>query len=105
MTERTVSATEARVHFGELLDGIADGGDPVIVERGGQPLAVVVSLREWQQLQRRRDHRWATAMTALEEHWSAIGEKYGDSLDRIDVEEEIRAGREERASQIDDALR
>ena len=32
-----VSATEARVHFGELLRRVAEGRETVFVERGGQP--------------------------------------------------------------------
>lgn len=104
MAERTMSATEARVHFGELLDGIAQNGDAVIVERGGQPFAVVISLAEWQRLRHRRDTRWARTMTALEEHWSKLDDNPA-ALDGVDIEEAIRAGRDERASQIDDSLR
>ena len=37
---KTVSATEARVHFGELLRGVTERGDTYLVERSGTPLAV-----------------------------------------------------------------
>ena len=48
MNAKTVSATEARVHFGEVLRS-AQGG-PIVVERQGQPLAVVISKAYYDQL-------------------------------------------------------
>lgn len=48
---KTVSATEARVRFGELLRHVATERTPVMVERGGKPLAVVLSLDEYRRLQ------------------------------------------------------
>ena len=52
---RSVSATEARVHFGELLQRVAKGEDTVIVERGGVPQAVVLSVAEYERLLARDD--------------------------------------------------
>ncbi|MER3436753.1 MAG: hypothetical protein C4346_03575 [Chloroflexota bacterium] len=37
---RTVSATEARIHLGELLRDVAGEGDTMLVERSGKPQAV-----------------------------------------------------------------
>ena len=48
--EQVISATEARVHFGELLRRVAKGREAVIVERDGKPQAVVLSLEECEQL-------------------------------------------------------
>jgi prevent-host-death family protein len=105
MIERTVSATEARVHFGELLDAVAEKGDAVIVERAGRPLAVVVSIDEWR---RRRSTdaggRWTGVDEMMRAHWAYMREKYGDTLNDIDWAEEIRAGREERDEQIINAV-
>jgi prevent-host-death family protein len=39
-----VSATEARVRFGELLQRVSGDGEPVVVERGGRPMVVVLSV-------------------------------------------------------------
>ena len=47
-TERRVSATEARVRFGELLDGVTAHHDVVFVERAGKEVAVVVSVEDWE---------------------------------------------------------
>jgi prevent-host-death family protein len=49
-TERRVSATEARVRFGELLDGVTTSHDVVFVERAGKEVAVVVSVERDEQL-------------------------------------------------------
>jgi prevent-host-death family protein len=48
-TERVVNATEARVHFGDLLRRVKEG-DTVVVERGGVPQAVVIGLPQYQRL-------------------------------------------------------
>ncbi len=42
---RTISATEARVHFGELLKSLADGD--VLIEKGGIPVAVLSAAPRW----------------------------------------------------------
>ena len=48
--KKTVSATEARVHFGELLRAVAEEGATYVVERSGKPQAVVISAAEYDQL-------------------------------------------------------
>lgn len=48
--KRTVSATEARVHFGELLRAVAEEGATYMVERQGKPQVVVISLERYEQL-------------------------------------------------------
>jgi prevent-host-death family protein len=46
---RTMTATEARVHFGELLDTVKAGGR-VVVEKSGRPVAVFISSQEYETL-------------------------------------------------------
>lgn len=57
--ERTVSATHARIRFGELLREVAENRGTFIVERGGRPAAAVVPLAMYERLRggdiRRRD--------------------------------------------------
>lgn len=48
MHGKTVSATEARIHFGEVLRNAQDG--PVVVERQGEALAVVLSKQLYDEL-------------------------------------------------------
>jgi prevent-host-death family protein len=104
MIERTVTATEARVHFGELLDAVAEKGDAVIVERAGRPLAVVVPIDEWRRRSPDAGGRWTGVDGMMRAHWAYMREKHGDTLNDIDWAEEIRAGREERDEQILDAV-
>ena len=46
----TLSATEARVHFGQLLRRVRTTGQPVVVERGGAPQVVILSVAEYERL-------------------------------------------------------
>lgn len=50
MIKRSVTATEARIRFGELIRRVAEDGESVIVERGGKPQAVVLSVPEYERL-------------------------------------------------------
>lgn len=44
-----MSATQARVHFGEVLRRV-ENNEVITVERGGEPKAVVISIAEYQRL-------------------------------------------------------
>ena len=48
--ERTMTATEARVRFGELLRAVAERGETVIVERHGKPTVAFVPVAEYERL-------------------------------------------------------
>jgi len=45
-----VSATEARIRFGELMQRVTQSHKPIIVERGGRPHVVVLSVVEYERL-------------------------------------------------------
>lgn len=62
---RTISATAFRHRFGEHLEGLAR--EPVTVEKGGRPVAVVLSIREWERLQALEDAWWAREAEAAVE--------------------------------------
>lgn len=47
---RVVSATEARIHFGELMRQAIEGREPIIVERGGKSHVVILSVDEYERL-------------------------------------------------------
>ena len=44
-----ISATEARIHFGEILRKVTEQG-PVLVERRGQPQVVILSAADYRKL-------------------------------------------------------
>jgi prevent-host-death family protein len=62
---KTVSAVEARKRFGEVLEGVYYRGDEVVIERAGKPMAVVVSMKEYQAIEARRQRFWEL----LEKTW------------------------------------
>jgi prevent-host-death family protein len=48
--ERKISATDARIHFGELMRRVVENQESVIVERSGEPHVVVISVDEYERL-------------------------------------------------------
>jgi prevent-host-death family protein len=51
---RVVSATEARIHFGELMREAVETNEAIIVERGGKSQVVVLSVEEYERLLKRQ---------------------------------------------------
>jgi len=47
---RVVSATEARIHFGEVMRQAVETGEAIIVERGGKPHVAVIAIEEYARL-------------------------------------------------------
>jgi prevent-host-death family protein len=100
-TERRVSATEARVRFGELLDSVTARHDVVFVERAGKEVAVVVSVEEWEAACAGRANKWARANAMLAEYHERLrAEGAIERLKDFDVEGAIRAGRDDRDEQL-----
>jgi prevent-host-death family protein len=52
MAELRVSATDLRVHFKDLANQVARGDDTVVVSRHGFEMVVMVSLRDYQRIQK-----------------------------------------------------
>jgi prevent-host-death family protein len=61
--EEVITATRARVHFGELIRRVVERNQTVIVERDGVPQVVVLSVAEYERL---RAARPASRRDALE---------------------------------------
>jgi len=96
---RRVSATEARVHFGELMREVEETNQPVIVQRGGKDTVVVAPL----------SHRQKPELEAPEGdlEWWPMVEKVRQLVKRNlngrelpDIAEMIRQMREERDEEI-----
>ena len=97
---QTVSATEARIHFGELMRRAKSG--PVIVEKDGKPDVVVLSKQEYDNL----------VATSSQPDWRKLLKEAHESIraavgDRPlpDPAEVIRQGREERDEQLLNSMR
>lgn len=52
--EKTISATEARVHFGQWLRRVAEQNVTLVVEKAGKPEAVLLSMEVYGQLRAAR---------------------------------------------------
>jgi prevent-host-death family protein len=50
---RTVSATEARIHFGELMNEVMEHKQPILVEKNGKRQVVLLAIEEYQRLQKK----------------------------------------------------
>ena len=50
LTRSTISATQARLRFGEVIRNASAGPNPVVVEKAGIPVVVILSLPDYEQL-------------------------------------------------------
>jgi prevent-host-death family protein len=97
---RVITATEARIHFGELMRKVVENQQPVIVERGGKPQVVVLSINEYENLLAGQAQRedWRTLLAQAHERIRAdLGDRQLPPPEDI-----IRAMREERDAQLMD---
>jgi prevent-host-death family protein len=95
---RTVSATEARIHFGELMRRVVESQEPIIVERGGKPHVVVLSVDQYEGLLagRQEQEDWRELVQqAREQIRTELGER-----ELPPPEEVLRQMREERDAQL-----
>lgn len=100
--KKTVSATEARVHFGELLREVAEEGATYVVERSGKPRAIVISAEEYERLQANKPKvDWMKQLKKSQEAFRPLRES--GKLDGI--VELIREEREKRDQHLLDVLR
>lgn len=97
--EQTMTATHARIHFGEVLRKVAKGEHRIIVERAGRPQAVILSITEYQQLKTATESaRWKEL---VDQARGKIGSELGNrELPPPDVI--VRQMREERDEQLVD---
>ena len=97
---RTVSATEARIHFGEIMRRARTA--PVIVERDGRPDVVIISKQAYDQM---------VSAAPKPDWWSMVEELHAKLRVELagctlpDPAEMIRQGREERDEQLLNSLR
>lgn len=88
--EKTVSAYEARRNFGKYLQDVAARGDNIVVERHGEPVAVVVSMAVYEQWQRSREEFFDW----LREVSERIDASEGEAEELIqEAIKEVRAGK------------
>jgi prevent-host-death family protein len=88
-------ATEVKNRFGRVLRQVSGGGQSIIVERGGKPVAVIMSMGEYERLQQPpldREQQVALLQTA-----------FGMWSDRSDIDDEwLTKGRQRWTSRWSD---
>ncbi len=52
---KVISATEAKVRWGKVMDWVADEGEEVIIETRGRPRAVLLSYEAYREFRRLRE--------------------------------------------------
>jgi prevent-host-death family protein len=67
---RSINALALRRRLGQILDDVAEGGDPLLVTRGNRPLVVLVPATKYEQAAGDRHQRLTTAARRVAE-WRA----------------------------------
>lgn len=101
--ERVVSATEARVRFGEMMRRVTENAEAIIVERDGKRQVVLISIDEYE-LYKAQKHEETTWQDMLEKTHEIVAQELGDRK-LPPTEETIRRMREERDADLQDLLR
>jgi prevent-host-death family protein len=89
--KKTLSAMEARKHFGEILEAVHYKGDEFVIERNGKVMGVVIPATQYAQIERDRDRFWDLIDRTQERNKDVPPEVIGK-----EVEEAIREVRSER---------
>ena len=100
---KKISAMKARQNLGQLLNEVSIRGDSYIIERAGKPLAALVDLERFQQLQEDQD----AALQALEKVWEKMAGSEPREIKEA-IEEAEKIAKEEnrtRSELIREALR
>ena len=88
---KTISTTEARANFGDVLSSVYYTKEPVVVQKKGKVVAAIISPDEFERFQQQ----------VIEQAWTilqAVGERNADKdPDEVlrDVTEEVEAVRRE----------
>lgn len=91
---KTISTAEARANFGDVLNSVFYTKEPVVVEKKGKVVAVIISPDAFQRLQDEDARDWAIIR--------AVGERNADQEPEAvlaDVTAEVAAVRRERAAE------
>jgi len=99
MKRRSLPATEVKNRFGRVLREVSRSGGPLLIERDGRPVAVLLSVGAFERLERRR-RRLSGEEAAL------LKDTFGMWSRRRDLDEDwLATGRSRWASQWQDDRR
>ena len=100
---KKISAMKARQNLGQLLNEVSIRGDSYIIERAGKPLAALVDMERFQQLQEDQD----AALQALKKVWEKMAGADNQEIQEA-IEEAEKIAKEEnrtRSELMREALR
>jgi prevent-host-death family protein len=94
----TISATEARVHFGEIMQDALRSQQPIVVEKAGKPQVVILAFERYQQLVSNEQEDWQTMLANV--HAMIKADLQGGKLSS--AVEMVEAGRRARDEELAD---
>ena len=101
--ERRITATEARIHFGEVMRRVVEQGEQVIVERDGRPQVVILSLAKFERMKEGPPQEdWEQQLEKILALGAQIKSRRGGQPPVPAPEELICQMREERGAQLTD---
>ena len=83
-TQHTLSATEARAHFGQVIQNACEGNEHVIVERDGIPVIAMLPISEHHRLIKiGHFERLAYTFGSKAEAWNLTEEALAEEMEAI----------------------
>lgn len=96
---RVVSATQARIRFGELIRWVMETHQPVTVERDGEPCVVVLSVEAYRRLQEGQVHSsWQETLNQIRDFRTRLAGRLSSPPEEVIREE--REGRDARIADL-----
>jgi prevent-host-death family protein len=89
---KKISAMKARQNLGQLLNEVSIRGDSYVIERAGKPLAALVDMESFQQLQREQNSAGLTVRNLWKKMKEADVAEVQEAID-----EASRVAREKRS--------
>jgi prevent-host-death family protein len=88
MTLRTLPATEVKNRFGRVLRDVSKSGSPILIERDGKPVAVIMGIEQYEAISKR-------PLPDMDKK-NLAREAFGMWANREDLSDEwLKAGREQ----------
>ena len=91
---KTVTALDLREKLGSILNDVAKKGEQVMISRANKPLAVLISLDEYEEkVLRKNRERKLKEISAEMDRWKKRHMKETADIDTVKVIREVREGR------------
>lgn len=109
--QKAIAASEAKLHFGEILNQCAYGKEPVVIKRHDKPIAVLVNFEEWKKTKdsslaktkKQKRSPLFYELKQLHRDMAAYRKKHGIKITKT-TEELVKEGREERTKKLMEPL-